>query len=97
MADLPYIRVGPHSVSAQHHCWAFSVGSTGVYCFHLAVSLNSLLDVGPRQFLKSWLILVLDRPFSRFMWVEYCVCPSHEHRAIPSCTAGMLTSCSYRS
>lgn len=57
VADLPYIRVGTHSVSAQHHYWAFSVGSTRVYCFHLAVSLNSLLDVGPHQFLKSWSFL----------------------------------------
>lgn len=86
--------LGP-AVSDQLHHWAFSVGSTGVHCCHLVVFL-SLLEVGSHQFLKSWLILILDRPFSLCMWVEHWVHPSHEHQVILSCTTGILTGCSYR-
>lgn len=63
-------RLGP-AVSAQLHRRAFSAGSAGVHC-HLAVLL-SLFEVGSLQFLKSWLILIVGRPFSPCMWVEHWV------------------------
>lgn len=63
-------RLGP-SVSAQLHRRAFSAGSAGVHC-HLAILL-SVFEVGSLQFLKSWLIFIVDQPFSLCIWVEHWV------------------------
>lgn len=71
VADLASVQVGGPAVSAQLHRRAFSAGSAGVHC-HRAVSL-SLLEVGSLQFLKSWLILIMERPFSPCVWVEHWV------------------------
>lgn len=90
-------QVRPSCISAHPRCWPFSVGSTGVHCCHLTVLLNSLWVVGSHQFLKSWLILILDRPFSLCIWIEHSVCPSHGHQVILSCTANSLSGCSCRS
>ena len=90
VADFAYMRVGPHCISAQPHGRAYSVGITGVYCFHLAALLNSLLEVSHQQFLQGWLILVLDSPFSCACGLSTCM-PFPSVLVILSCTAGIFT------
>lgn len=67
VADLAYVQtgvqVGPLCVSVQLQRLVFIVGSIGIHCCHFTVLLNSLLEIDSHQFLKSWLILILDHPF----------------------------------